>query len=67
MHLKENVPSKTATLGERPTDGGPIVPWKDVMGYLATEPVAWYVIEAEAIPDSLEPLANSRAFLKSFD
>ena len=67
VHLKENVPSATATLGERPKDGGPLVPWKDVFACLAEEDVAWYVIEAEAIPDSLEPLANSRAFLKSFD
>ena len=65
VHLKENVPSATATLGERPKDGGPIVPWDDVLGYLATEDVAWYVVEAEAIPDSLEPLAKSCAFLKT--
>ena len=65
VHLKENVPSKTATLGERPTDGGPLVPWKDVMDYLATEPVAWYVIEAEAIPDSLQPLSDSLRFIKA--
>lgn len=64
MHLKENVPSATATLGERPTDGGRCIPWKEVLGYLATEDVAWYVVEAEAIPDSLEPLAKSLVFLK---
>ena len=66
VHLKENVPSATATLGERPTDGGPLVPWKDVLDCLAEEDVAWYVVEAEAIPDSLEPLARSRAFLRAF-
>lgn len=64
VHLKENVPSATATLGERPKDGGPVVPWADVLGYLATEDVAWYVVEAEAVPDSLEPLAKSSAFLR---
>ena len=64
VHLKENVPSATAVLGERPLDGGPLVPWDDVLGYLATEDVAWYVVEAEAIPDSLEPLTKSYAFLK---
>ena len=64
VHLKENVPSKTATLGERPTDGGPIVPWDDVLAALADDDVAWYVVEAEAIPDSLEPLVKSRAFLR---
>ena len=64
VHLKENVPSATAILGEPPTDGGPLVPWDDVLGYLATEDVAWYVVEAEAIPDSLEPLAKSREFLR---
>ena len=66
MHLKENVPSKTATLGEPPKDGGRTVPWKKVLDYLATEDVAWHVVEAEAIPDSLEPLANSLKFLKTF-
>ena len=65
VHLKENVPSATATLGEKPTDGGPLVPWKDVFDCLADEDVAWYVIEAEAIPDSLEPLAKSLDFIKS--
>ena len=64
VHLKENVPSKTATLGEPPKDGGRTVPWKNVLDYLATEDVAWYVVEAEAIPDSLEPLSNSLKFLK---
>ena len=63
VHLKENVPSKTATLGERPQDGGPVVPWREVFDCLAEEDVAWYVVEAEAIPDSLVPLADSRAFV----
>lgn len=65
VHLKENVPSATATLGERPKDGGPLVPWKEVLGYLATEDVSWYVVEAEAIPDSLDPLANSLRYLRT--
>ena len=64
VHLKENVPSATATLGEQPKDGGRTVPWGNVLAYLATEDVAWYVVEAEAIPDSLEPLANSLKFLE---
>ena len=66
VHLKENVPSRTATLGEPPKDGGPLVPWKDVMAQLATEPVAWYVIEAEAVPDSLQPLSDSLRFVRAF-
>ena len=66
VHLKENVPSKTATLGERPTDGGPLVPWADVFDCLADEDVAWYVVEAEAVPDSLQPLSDSRVFLRAF-
>lgn len=66
IHLKENVPSATATLGERPKDGSPLVPWKEVFASLATETVAWYVVEAEAIPDSLEPLAASRTFLNAY-
>ncbi len=64
VHLKENVPSATATLGEPPKDGGRIVPWEKVLACLAEEDVAWYVVEAEAVPDSLEPLANSLKFLK---
>jgi len=64
VHLKENVPSATATLGERPKDGGPVVPWRTVFDCLAEEEVAWYVVEAEALPDSLAPLARSRAFLR---
>lgn len=66
VHLKENVPSRTATLGEKPADGGRCVPWKAVFDCLAKEDVAWYVVEAEAVPDSLEPLKNSLAFLKTF-
>jgi len=66
IHLKENIPSATATLGERPKDGGPLVPWKDVFDCLSDEAVAWYVVEAEAVPDSLEPLANSKAFLGKY-
>ena len=65
VHLKENVPSATATLGEPPKDGGPTVPWKRVLAQLATEDIAWYVVEAEAIPDSLKPLADSFKFLAS--
>ena len=64
VHMKENVPSTTATLGEQPKNGGRTVPWGKVLSYLATEDVAWYVVEAEAIPDSLEPLANSLKFLE---
>lgn len=65
VHLKENVPSATATLGEKPKDGGRCVPWREVFDCLAEEDVAWYVVEAEAIPDSLKPLADSRRFLRS--
>ena len=66
VHLKENVPSATATLGERPKDGSPLVPWNEVFACLVAEDVAWYVVEAEAIPDSLEPLRNSRRFLREW-
>lgn len=66
IHLKENVPSATATLGERPTDGSPLVPWAEVFANLAADHVAWYVVEAEAVPDSLEPLAASRRFLQTY-
>ena len=66
VHLKENVPSATATLGERPKDGSPLVPWNEVFACLAAEDVAWYVVEAEAVPDSLEPLRDSRRFLREW-
>ncbi len=65
VHLKENVPSRTATLGEPPKDGGRCIPWREVFDCLATEDVAWYVVEAEAIPDSLEPLKKSLDFLRA--
>jgi len=64
IHLKENVPSATATLGERPSDGGPLVPWDEVFACLSEEDVTWYVVEAEAVPDSLAPLKDSLAFLR---
>lgn len=66
VHLKESVPSRTSTLGEPPTDGTGTVPWDAVMKELASDDVAWYVIEAEAIPDSLEPLARSVEFLARY-
>ena len=66
IHLKENTPSKTATLGEKPTDGGPLVPWREVMDEVAAERIPWCIVEAEAKPDMLEPLIASRSFLKQF-
>lgn len=66
IHLKENVPSRTATLGEPPSDGSPLVPWHDVFEVLSDDNVAWYVVEAEAQPDSLAPLTDSRRFLSRF-
>lgn len=65
VHLKENVPSVTATLGEKPKDGGRCVPWREVFDCLSGDDVAWYVVEAEALPDSLTPLADSRRFLRT--
>ncbi len=66
IHLKENVPTRAGIFGERPTDGGPIVPWDDIFEYMSTESgFEWYIVESEGIPDSLEPsLANCR-FLRS--
>lgn len=64
VHLKENTPSRTATLGELPTDGGPLVPWKEVFATLSAEDVHWQVIEAEQIPDSLQPLIASLEFVR---
>ena len=66
IHLKENTPSATATLGERPTDGGPLVPWREVMDEVAAERIPWCIVEAEMKPDTLEPLIASRNFLRQF-
>lgn len=66
VHLKENVPSATATLGEPPSDGGPLVPWDAVLAQIAEESVPWGIVEAESIPDSLEPLIASRRFLEKY-
>lgn len=66
IHLKENTPSATATLGERPTDGGPVVPWKAVMAQVAAEGIPWCIVEAETVPDALGPLRDSRAFIGKF-
>lgn len=62
IHLKENVPTVSGVFGERPTDGGPIVPWDEIFAYMATETgCEWYIVEAEGKPDSLDPcLANAR-------
>ena len=67
VHLKENEPTPTATLGERPTDGGESVPWTEVLACLADDDVAWRVIEAEAIPDSLKPLSDSLRFITNLE
>ncbi len=66
IHLKENTPSATATLGERPTDGGPCIPWRAVMAQVAAERIPWCLVEAEMVPDSLQPLVDSRRFLEQF-
>ena len=65
LHLKENVPTVAGIFGERPKDGGPIVPWDDVLAYMATETgCEWYIVEAEGKPASLEPcLVNCRFLL----
>ena len=65
IHLKENVPTVAGIFGERPTDGGPVVPWDEVFSYMATETgCEWYIVEAEGKPASLEPcLVNCRFLL----
>jgi len=67
IHLKENVPTLDGVLGTPPTDGGPCVPWADVIGYLKTEPeLRWWIVEAEGKPASLEPAAQCRARLAAW-
>ena len=65
IHLKENVPTVDGLFGVPPTDGGPMVPWDDVFAYMATETGnAWYIVEAEGRPDSLEPCIANLRFLR---
>lgn len=66
IHLKENTPSATGTLGEAPTDGGPLVPWRSVMDQVRAEGIEWGIVEAEVLPAKLEPLVESIRFLESF-
>ncbi len=64
LHLKENVPTIAGVFGERPKDGGPIVPWDDILAYMATEQgCEWYIIEAEGKPALLEPCLDNCRFL----
>ena len=64
LHLKENVPTVAGVFGERPKDGGPIVPWDDILAYMATEQgCEWYIIEAEGKPALLEPCLDNCRFL----
>ena len=65
LHLKENVPTVDGLFGVPPTDGGPVVPWDDVFAYMATETGhAWYIVEAEGKPGSLEPCLANLRFLR---
>lgn len=67
IHLKENVPTVDGVFGVPPTDGGKIVPWKDVFDYMATETGhRWYIVEAEGRPDSMEPCVENRRWLKRY-
>ena len=65
IHLKENVPTVAGIFGERPKDGGPLVPFDDILAYMATETGCdWYIVEAEGKPASLDPcLVNCRFLL----
>jgi len=67
VHAKENVPTVDGTLGVPPKDGGPCVPWAEVVSYLKTEPeLKWWIVEAEGRPDSLEPAAKCRKILRDW-
>lgn len=56
LHAKENDPTPHGIFGEKPTDGGAMVPWGEVMAFARTDAsVKWWVVESEIIPDSLEP------------
>ena len=64
MHAKENIPSPYGILGQPPTDGGKMVPWDEVLAYMATEPdFKWYVIECERVADTLMPCIESAKYL----
>ena len=67
IHAKENVPTVDGTLGVPPKDGGPAVPWTEVVSYMKTETeLKWWIVEAEGRPDSLEPAAKCCKILRDW-
>lgn len=67
IHLKENTPTVDGVFGVPPTDGGPVVPWKEVFDFMADDPGhEWYVVEAEGRPDSVEPCIANRRILREW-
>ena len=68
LHAKENVPTVDGVLGVPPTDGGPMVPWKDVINVTKNDPsLKWWVVEAEGKPASLEPALKSVKILRDWN
>ncbi len=67
LHAKENVPTVDGVLGVPPKDGGPCVPWRELLAYMKTETsLRWWIIEAEGRPDSLDPARACLTTLKSW-
>ena len=65
VHAKENDPTIDGVFGIPPKNGGKCVPWDDVLSYMKTETShKWWIVEAEGIPDSLEPAFKCVKFLK---
>ena len=64
IHLKENDPTTDAVFGSRPTDGGACVPFADIVRHMRGETGhKWWIVEAERVPDSLEPAKRCRQIL----
>lgn len=67
LHLKENVPTKDGVFGVPPTNGNPLVPWKEVMEVMKADPSnEWLIVEAEGRPDSVDPAVRCASILRSW-
>ncbi len=68
LHAKENVPTVDGVFGVPPTNGGPVVPWGDVLKFIKTHSsLKWWIVEAEGKPASLEPALKSLKLLRQWN
>jgi len=68
IHAKENVPTVDGVFGVPPKDGGPCVPWAEIVTCMKDDPsLKWWIVEAEGKPDSLDPAVKCLNILKSWN